>query len=301
MKRIFILLFTGILIFTGLINLQASALIEHSKQYAEMGYLELDEIYSMYGNEFKYNYSSISSMINENNEMFDEYTLVVVQQSTNNKWIYTRNSSWNIPLISGRIFDEVENESSKQFCISNKVCSNQIGKPLLTDQSNYYNLKSLIVSEDSFDMYLFYSDVPLNGFAKLTYNPSYYERPNMQLYTSIYFLTCFFLIIFMFMIYFQQSVNLIAVRKFLGHSMISLFFEFSSNIILIILSSFTVSIVIFFLMNPMMTEIALFRYQIVQRMINIGILVIVFIIFTNLYIFYKLKTTKTIQVLRGVD
>lgn len=300
-KKIILLLFTGILIFTGMLHLQSFSLIEQSRQYAEYGYLEMNNVYSMYGNEFKYNYNDLNSMVDEIDESFDSFNLVVVHQNSKNKWIYTKNKTWNIPLLSGSAFTENENQSTQQFCISNNPCENKLGKPLLSDQSNYYNLKSLQISEKSINNYIFYSDTALNGFTKMNDISEFVYRSYEKLYSLLYFLTCSFLVIFMFMLYYRENVNLIAIRKFLGHSVLSMFCEYSSNIILIILSSFIVAILIFFLLNPLMLQVELFKNQIMYLILKTGLLVVLFIVIVNTYIFFKIKTTDVIHVLREVD
>lgn len=292
----FILLFCLSMLFLGILVSDSSEILLNYQNRETNGFIDGDAYYiEAYDTEKVFStYEELIALAKSKSDSF----IILAKLNNNKTGVYTYNYDWNIPLSSGRVFNDKEMNSKELFVIDPNT-PDRIGTSF---KDTYVNLHSIpLTFENGFSNVTIISNIPLSSYARANVRniiDSLFEQKRF-IFTILYY----GMILLIFIISYQMNKSELIIRKLLGHSQIKVAKDFFLKMFTFFFISYLIALILFFLVTPQMffyrhTVISLIRI-IIMRFVIIEI--INFILSVVLMCCYQFIPVQRLKELNAYD
>lgn len=299
-EKIKLILICSLILF-GMIAFLSSLSIAKYVYFADSGFVSENAVSILYANKFEELYdNSIENIINEFKENHESFT-IAMEYEGERVGIFSYNDQWMFPLQSRRLFSSQEMESKEPIYLTNqKVSGKVVGKPIYTNNKIYQNIYSIKLEKNNrqFMPVTIYSNKSIDGFQEnVKLNDYAILSQHGNVFLQLYIIISISLMILACNYYYKQNRRIIGIKKLCGVNDMSIFREYIAEIILILLTSYFTSVVMFCLIMPELFINTYFRKSIFVMMIVVAIALLSLVLIISLVLFIIIKYASIRKIL----
>lgn len=284
-KTSYFIIFLSTILFLGMLYDESQLIILEYNNLEQRGYLNEEQIYYAERDQIARHFNSVEEII-EHAKAIDNSIILVFKYNNAYAGIYYSNYDWDIPLKSGRIFNEDEINMSKQISIGHMT--NSIGESY--SKYDYVNALSVPLENDNgIANFSLFSNVKLID-ESFDYDP--FAQIDQYVLNKHMIFVIMFVLLFsaLTIMYLYSCAKTIIVRKFLGNKTLDITGDFLLEITFSFSISFVIAITIFYLLDPQIIAFSYTRELFITIVLQkVGSLLLL-ILLETLFIYIMVRT-----------